>query len=64
LPVIWNIDLGKEIKIKKRVFYSMKIIDILLNKYKEETTISERKLISINHFISDLIGKKLNLKDI
>ena len=55
LPIKWDLDYNFYQKVKKKVFFALKLLDITLSKYKHE--ILRKKIFSIGNFLNNLIKK-------
>ncbi|KAL4463948.1 hypothetical protein ABPG74_005885 [Tetrahymena malaccensis] len=67
LPIKWDVLIDSHEKVKKKVFYAFKILDIMLSKYKSDQQL--RKLMQIDNFINNLLPPqqesiKLNFSEI
>ncbi|EAR85821.2 WD domain, G-beta repeat protein (macronuclear) [Tetrahymena thermophila SB210] len=67
LPIKWDVLIDQHEKVKKKVFYAFKILDIMLSKYKSDQQL--RKLMQIDGFINNLLPPqkdsiKLNFSEI
>ncbi len=55
LPMSWDIGLDPKKKLKKKIFYALKILDIAKYKYKNERFV--QNFVKVGNFISMLVKK-------
>lgn len=54
LPIMWNIKVEKSQKARKKVLYSLKILELIARRKKKSFKLGENKSFNINHFLADL----------
>jgi hypothetical protein len=52
LPIMWNIQISKTFRAKRRIMFAMRILDIIFKKYKDQITYGEEKNMKINNFLN------------
>jgi hypothetical protein len=62
LPILWEIPLNEHQNLKKKIFYMLKIIDILQNKYMDDPSLRKVDLITL--FISSFLPPNVPLGDL
>ena len=53
LPLKWELEGKRQLKLKRKIYFALKILDITKSKYKNDTLL--KKAIKTNNFISGLI---------
>ena len=55
LPIMWGIKVEKSQKARKKVLYSLKILELIARRKKKSFKLGENKSFNINNFLADLL---------